>query len=72
MLSQSTLAWMTVFRQYGTSQLGKLSLGVAKLSTSFAGVKVGMSPLLGDSIWHMSSHSGKAVCKLLYSIYFAY
>ena len=41
--------------------------GVAKSTTSFAGVKVEISPehvTLCDRIWHVSSHSGEASCKL--------
>jgi len=31
--------------------------------------KAGISPLLCDPIWHVSSRSGEASCELLYSVY---
>ena len=48
---------------------------VVKSSTSFAGVKMGMSPLPGSKWycaipWHGSFHGGETGCKLLYSIKF--
>jgi len=41
-----------------------------KLSTSCVGVKVGMSPLAGDTdtLWHVIYHSGEAVCTVLYPV----
>ena len=37
-----------------------------------AGVKAGMSPLLRDPMWHVSSRSGEASRELLYSVYFTF
>ena len=60
--------------RYVTSQLGQLnfaSLWVAKLSTSFCWGKgrnvtsVGWQVTLCDPIWHVSSCSDVASCKLL-------
>jgi len=58
---------------YVTGQLCELlhPSGVAKLSTGFAEVKAGMSPVtLCFPLWYVSFHIGEASCKLLYSIWF--
>ena len=56
-----------ILSQYVVSRLALHPPGVAKSSTSFAGVRVGMPPLR-DSIWHVNSNSDEAVCCLLNSV----
>ena len=69
-LQKSIQSWYIICQLV---QLGLRPSGIAKTSTSFAGVKAGTAAgwqvTLCDLIWHVSSHGGEASCKLLHSVY---
>ena len=75
-MSEVTLRRARLVLGWVTSQLGQLSLGVAKSSTGFGWGKgwnvtsAGWQVVLCDPIWQVSSSSG--VSELLYPCYFIY